>query len=138
MQVKIGSLVKFYTILLLSDGSRHGYDLMKELEEKLGKKVSASQVYPFLRILEKNRVIKVEKVGDREKKIYKITDNGKRFVNSFVGRFGNLMHIAIEPKLSQCAHCACQVYEGGHKEKIHGKLIAFCCKHCAKSFKMHH
>jgi len=138
MQVKIGSLVKFYTILLLSDGPRHGYDLMKELGEKLGKEVSASQVYPFLKVLEKSRLIKVKKVGDREKKVYKITDAGKRFVNSFIGRFGNLMHIAIEPKLSKCAHCACQVYEGGHKEKMHGRLLTFCCKHCAKSFKKYH
>ena len=81
MQVKIGSLVKFYTILLLSEEPKHGYDLMKELEETLGRKISTSQVYPFLKLLEKNRLIKIEEIGEREKKIYQLTKNGKKFVN---------------------------------------------------------
>ena len=38
MQVKIGSLVKFYALLLLSEGPKHGYTLMKELENRFGKK----------------------------------------------------------------------------------------------------
>lgn len=68
MVVKIGSLVKLYTILLLSEEHKHGYDLMKELEEKLGRKISTSQVYPFLNILEKNKLISVEEVGKGRKK----------------------------------------------------------------------
>jgi DNA-binding PadR family transcriptional regulator len=136
MAVKIGSMVKFYTILLLSEKPKHGYDLMKELEEKLGRKISTSQVYPFLNILEKNKLIKVEEVGKREKKIYKLTKNGKEFVNGFLQRFGDLLHLAVEPKLSICTHCGCKVYESGYKERMNGKQLTFCCHHCAKSFKM--
>lgn len=135
MAVKIGSLVKFYTILLLKDGHKHGYELMKELEKKLGRKISASQVYPFLTTLKKNRLIEVEEIGGREKKVYKLTKEGKKFVNSFLQRFGDLIHIAIEPKLTVCAHCGCRVYEGGHKEKIGKKTLNFCCHHCARAFK---
>ena len=135
MQVKIRSLVKFYTILLLKEEPKHGYDLMKELEEKLGRKISTSQVYPFLNILEKNKLIKVEEIKEREKKIYKLTKNGEKFVNNFLQRFGDLLHIAIEPKLTTCTHCGCKVYGGGYKEKIGKKQLTFCCCHCAKSFK---
>ncbi|HLD42577.1 MAG TPA: PadR family transcriptional regulator [Candidatus Nanoarchaeia archaeon] len=135
MQVKIGSLVKFYTILLLSEEPKHGYDLMKELEETLGRKISTSQVYPFLKLLEKNRLIKIEEIGEREKKIYQLTKNGKKFVNVFLQRFGDLIDIAVEPKLTTCAHCSCKVYEGGHAEQMKGNLLKFCCMHCASAYK---
>lgn len=134
-QVKISSLVKFYTILLLNEESKHGYDLMKELEKKLGRKISTSQVYPFLNILKKNKLIEIKKIGERKKKIYKLTKKGKKFINSFLQRFGNLLHIAIEPKLTTCAHCNCKVYKGSYKEKINKKELAFCCHHCADSYK---
>ena len=116
MAVKIGSLVKFYTIFLLSEEPKHGYDLMRELEEKLGRNISTSQVYPFLNILEKNRLIRIGEIGERDKKIYKLTKSGKEFVNGFLQRFGDLFHIAIKPKLTTCAHCGCKVYEGGYEE----------------------
>lgn len=137
MEVKIRSLVKFYTVLLLSEGPKYGYDLMKELEKKLGGNISASQVYPFLNILKKNKLIKVEKLGEREKKFYKLTKDGRKFVDNFLKRFGDLFHIAIEPRLTICTHCGCKVYEGGHKEKIQRKQLTFCCHHCARSFKKH-
>ncbi len=135
MAVKIGSLVKFYTILLLSEKPKHGYELMKDLEKKLGRNISTSQVYPFLNILKKNKLIKIDEFQDREKKIYQLTENGKNFVNSFLERFGDLLHIAIEPKLTACINCNCKVYEGGHKENIRGKQLTFCCHYCANSFK---
>jgi len=91
---------------------------MKELKEKLGRKISTSQVCPFLNILEKNKLIKVEEIGKREKKVYRLTNNGKEFVNGFLQRFGDLINMAIEPKLTICIHCGCKVYEGGYKEGI--------------------
>jgi len=135
MVVKIGSLVKFYIILLLREKSKYGYNLMKELDKKLGRKISTSQVYPFLNILEKNKMILVEKVGEREKKIYRLTKSGKKFVNGFLQRFGDLLYITIKPKLTTCTHCGCKVYEGGHKEIIGNKRFMFCCHHCARSYK---
>jgi len=135
MQVKIGSLVKFYTILLLSEGPKHGYSLMKELEERLGRNISTSQVYPFLNILERNGLIAIEEIGGRDKKIYRVTKSGKEFVDGFLQRFGDLFYIAIEPRLTACTHCGCKVYESGYKEKIGREQLTFCCHHCAKSFK---
>lgn len=133
--VKITNMVKFYAICLLSHGPKHGYELMKELEEKLERKISASNVYPFLEVLIKNKLIKINKTGKREKKVYVLTKEGKNFTKGMFNRFGDLIDIAIEPKLTTCAHCSCKVYEGGHTEKVKGKLLKFCCTHCAGSYK---
>ena len=46
-----------------------------------------------------------------------------------------LPHMAIETKLTKCAHCGCKMFECGHKERIKEKDLLFCCKHCANSFK---
>ncbi len=116
MEIKIGSLVKFYTVLFISEGPKHGYELMKGLENKVGK-ISSSQVYPFLNILERNKIIKIDKV----------------FVKQHIERFGDLLHIAIAPKLTTCAHCGCKVYSGGVKQKVDKKELMFCCHYCAKA-----
>lgn len=137
-EVKITNMVKFCTLYLLASGPKHGYDLMKELEEKLGRKISASNVYPFLDALIKNKLIKIKKTGKREKKTYILTDGGRKFTKGMFNRFGDLIDIAIEPKLTACAHCNCKVYEGGHSEKIKGKKLKFCCMHCASSYKRHY
>ena len=135
MEVNIQSTLKFYTILLLNEGPKCGYTLIKELNSKTGKSVSASQVYPFLKQLQRNKLIVIKKEGARDKKVYMLTKKGQQFLNKLISRFGDLLYIAIERRLSVCAHCGCKVFEGGHKEPINGKMLAFCCQHCAASYK---
>lgn len=134
-EVKINNIVKLYTLCLLSTGEKHGYDIMKELELKLNKRISASHVYPFLNFLIKNKLIRVSSKGKREKKAYSLTPIGKKFSHDMFNRFGDLIEIAIEPKLTTCAHCSCKVYQGGYTEKLNGKKLKFCCMHCAHSYK---
>ena len=136
-KVKVNNMVKFYTLCLLATGPKHGYELIKELESKLNRKISASNVYPFLNILIKNKLIKIQKTGKREKKVYVLTNEGRNFTKNMFSRFGDLIDIAIEPKLTACAHCNCKVYEGGYTEKFKGKTLKFCCMHCAGSYKKH-
>jgi len=133
--VKINNMVKLYALCLLATGPKHGYELMKELESKLGRSISASNVYPFLDVLIKNKLIKIEKTGNRDKKVYHLTPEGKKFTKQMFSRFGDLINVAIEPKLTVCSHCSCKVYEGGYTEKIKGKELKFCCMHCASSYK---
>ncbi len=135
MAVKITNLIKFYIVLLLKEGPKHGYELIKELEKHLEKKISTSQIYPFLNELKKNRLIEVKEKKERDKKIYYLTAAGKEFVKNILVRFGELIDIAITPKLTKCSHCGCEIYKGGHKEKIRMKNYIFCCMHCAASFK---
>lgn len=130
--IKITNLVKFYTVLLLYDRPKHGYEIIKEISSKIGKKVSAGEIYPFLNRLKKRKYVKIEKTGKREKKIYALTASGRKFVKRMLLRFSELIDIAVEPSLKKCAHCGCEIYKGGYKNG--GKM--FCCCHCAESFKM--
>ncbi len=134
-KVKITNMLKFYTVSLLATGPKHGYDLIKELEDKLGRKVSASNIYPFLNLLMKNKLIKFHKIGKRDKKVYYLTTEGKKFTREMFDKFGDLIHLSIEPKIATCP-CGCRIYSGGHTEKIRGKAMKFCCTHCAKVFKL--
>lgn len=132
--VKITNMLKFYTLCLLAQEPKHGYDLIKELQKKLGRQISASNVYPFLSILRKNKLIKVDKIGKRDKKTYALTLDGKKFTSRMFTKFGDLINIAIEPKITACP-CGCKIYSGGHVIKVRGKLMKFCCNHCAAKHK---
>lgn len=134
-KVKITNLVKFFTLLLLNEGPKHGYDIMKYLEKKLGKKTSPGEIYPFLSKLQKAKYITAKTAGEREKKVYSLTREGKKFVKRMLNRFGDLIYIAVEPRVTVCAHCGCRLLSGAHKETIKGKILTFCCMHCAHSFK---
>lgn len=136
-EIKITNIVKFYTLMLLQHDSHHGYEIIKEIEKKTGKNVSSGQIYPFLEKLKENKLVKVKKKGDRDKKEYELTKDGKKFVKNMLSRFSDMIDIAIEPKLTKCAHCGCELYKGGYQETINGKLLSFCCVHCAKTYKQH-
>lgn len=133
VEIKINNMVKFCTLYLLTTGPKHGYDLMKELEEKLDRRISASNVYPFLDILRRNKLIKFGKIGKRDKKTYVMTAKGKVFTEKMFNKFGDLINIAIQPRISTCP-CGCKIYSGGHTERIKGKTMKFCCSHCAKMY----
>lgn len=137
-EVKITNLVKFYALTLLLEKPRHGYELIKEIGQRMEKNVSAGQIYPFLSLLEKNKFIKSKSLGERDKHVFLLTPKGKIFARKMLSRFGSLIELALEPRISVCAHCGCKVLEGGHNEKIKGKTTTFCCCHCAASFKKTH
>jgi hypothetical protein len=94
-------------------------------------------VYPFLQKLEEKGLITYtsEMVGEKERKIYDLTEEGRRLCVLLFRRFANLISTALEPSLDVCAHCGCKVYEGGHREIIDGVETNFCCVHCANSYK---
>jgi DNA-binding PadR family transcriptional regulator len=135
----ITNLTKFYTLLLLNEAPRHGYELMTELERRTGKKPSAGQIYPLLKSLKKKGLVTCETatVGDKKRKVYTLTRDGRKTSSMLMTRFSDLVSIVLEPKLTKCAHCGCKVYEGGHEERVEGKTLMFCCVHCANSYKRH-
>ena len=107
---------------------------MKELQEKLGRKVSPSQIYPFLKALKKKNYISFGEQGKREKKPYSLTPEGRKFVSEMSLRLGSFIDAAVQSKLITCAHCGCKIYEGAYVQKIKGKLLKFCCSKCAEAF----
>lgn len=68
--------VRLAILSLLSEGPKHGYQLMKEMAERSGGmyKASAGSVYPTLQQLEDEELIESEQQGG--KRVYRITPAG--------------------------------------------------------------
>jgi DNA-binding PadR family transcriptional regulator len=72
--------IKFVILRLLKEKPRHGYEVIKALEEKLGGYYTPSPgtVYPTLQLLEDQGYVRaVEAEG---KKVYEITAEGERYL----------------------------------------------------------
>ena len=130
-EIKVTNLVKFYMVFLLNKSPKHGYELIKELKKCFGKEISAAHVYPFLKLLEKNRLIGHKKVEAREKKKYFITQKGRVFSKDLLSRFNDILDSMVAAKIKKCYHCNCEIYKNGFEKKVNGKKLTFCCKHCA-------
>jgi len=131
--VKVDSFIKLHTLISLNNEEKNGYELMKELSKKLDKKISASHVYPFLKELKDNYYVSFRKIG--KQKIYNLTDSGKKFVNDTLLKFNDIIQESLKRKLTKCTHCGCEVYNNKYTEIVNGKQLAFCCCHCADSYK---
>jgi DNA-binding PadR family transcriptional regulator len=133
----ISDFSRFYILTILYEGPAHGYSILSRFKKRVKKEVSPSLVYPFLQQLEEKGLVKhtVNLVGVKEKKVFELTKKGRELCTGLFRRFAELVSIAIEPSLYVCAHCGCKVYEGAYREFIDGKETAFCCMHCARSYK---
>lgn len=134
--IEIKNMVKLFTVLLLSEKEQYGYEIMKEVEKKTGKKVSPGQIYPFLRQLKKYHYVETRGRAERDKQAYYLTPEGRKFITRLSDKFGDMFEIAIKPRLITCAHCDCEIYKGGYKERINGGNLTFCCENCAKGYKI--
>lgn len=132
---RIDNMVKMCALLMLQGRPKHGYDLIKTISDRTGKNVSAGQIYPFLKQLQKLGYVKVKAKGSRERKSYVLTPKGRKFSKDMIERFGLMMDMAVRNRLKTCAHCGCEIYKGGHSEKIRGKMSYFCCASCAKAYR---
>ncbi len=137
MDELISDFSRFYILTILYEGPAHGYSIISQFKKRVKKEISPSLVYPFLQQLEEKGLVKysVEAVGEKERKIFELTTEGRTLCTSLFKRFAELVSIAITPSLDVCAHCGCKVYEGAYHEVIDGKEMAFCCSHCAASYK---
>jgi DNA-binding PadR family transcriptional regulator len=133
----ISDFSRFYILTILYEGPAHGYQILSHFKKRVKKEVSPSLVYPFLQQLEGKGLVKhvLKPVGEKEKKVFELTKKGRELATGLFKRFAELVAIAIEPSLYVCAHCGCKVYEGAYRENINGEEIAFCCVHCARSYK---
>ncbi len=133
----ISDFSRFYILTILYEGPAHGYIIINQFKKRVKKEVSPSLVYPFLQQLEeKGLVTHTQKpVGEKERKVFELTEEGRELCTGLFKRFAELVAIAIEPSMDVCAHCGCKVFEGAYREVIDGKEMAFCCMHCARSYK---
>ena len=75
--------IKFVILRLLKEKPRHGYEVIKALEEKLGGYYTPSPgtVYPTLQLLEDQGYVRaVEAEG---KKVYEVTPEGIKYLEAF-------------------------------------------------------
>ncbi len=130
-------MIRSSIVLLLSEKPLHGYGIMKEVEDRIGRPVNPSLLYPFLRQLEKNDLVRSTRkpVGKKPKKVYELTTAGKELATRIYKRIASIVSIAVEPNLNICFHCGCKIYEGGYREIIGSKQRVFCCIHCAQAYK---
>jgi len=133
----ISDFSRFYILTILYEGPAHGYQMLNRFKKRVKKEVSPSLVYPFLQQLEEKGLVKhtLKPVGEKARKVFELTKKGRELTTRLFKRFAELVSIAIEPSLHVCAHCGCKVYEGGYVEVIEGEELAFCCMHCARSYK---
>jgi DNA-binding PadR family transcriptional regulator len=73
--------LKYVILRLLSEKPRHGYEIIKAMEERLGGTYSPSPgaVYPTLQFLEDAGYAKTS-VDEGGRKIYEITDQGRKYL----------------------------------------------------------
>ena len=133
----ISDFSRFYILTILYESPAHGYLILSRFKKRVKKEISPSLVYPFLQQLEAKGLVKhaVKPVGKKERNVFELTQEGRALCTGLFKRFADLVSVAIEPSLYVCAHCGCKVYEGGYLEIIDGKETAFCCMHCAYSYK---
>jgi DNA-binding PadR family transcriptional regulator len=133
----VSDFSRFYILIILYEGPSHGYSIISKFKKRIGKEISPSLVYPFLRQLEQKGLVKhtLKPIGAKKKKVFELTKEGKKLCKQLFKRFSTLTSIAIEPILEMCAHCGCKVYEGGYREIINGREMTFCCTYCAASYK---
>jgi DNA-binding PadR family transcriptional regulator len=76
---------------LLAGGRSHGYELKQSMEHEFGAMFPAfntGQIYSTLARLERDGLVEAESVADdnRRKKLYRLTDTGRRSVEAWLGR----------------------------------------------------
>ena len=132
----ISDFARFYILTILYEGPTHGYGILRKFQSRVGKKISPGLVYPFLQRLEEKGLVdqNIEMVGEKERKVHSLTEEGTALCNRLFQRFAHLVSVAIEPSLDVCAHCGGKIYEGGHRQTVDGAAMVFCCSHCAASY----
>ena len=134
----VSDFSRVYILTILHEGPVHGYQVISKFKKVIGKDVSPSLVYPFLKQLEQKGLVThtIKPVGAKKRKVFELTKDGKEFSEQLFKRFSELISVALEPSLEVCAHCGCKVFEGtGYTERIKDRDLTFCCVHCAASYK---
>ena len=72
------SLLETRILWVISKKPSHGYAILKELNLGRKKKTTNGTLYPIMQKLLKQKMISMKKTGTREKKIYSISEKGKK------------------------------------------------------------
>ena len=77
-------MLKFWVLKLLSQGSKTGYELIKEIEREVGWQPSPGSIYPLLQMLGEAGLLRAKPVGN--KVYWELTPEGQRQLNELWDR----------------------------------------------------
>lgn len=87
---------EFYILLSLAIKNRHGYEIMKQVEQDSGKKVllGPGTLYGSIKRMLQSKLIE-EIAGDNpRRKYYKLTKNGRKSLSSELERYNDAVELA--------------------------------------------
>ena len=86
-------MIELFVLALLTKGASYGYKLVSDLNEYI--QISESTLYPVLRRLEKENRLSTynELYQGRNRKYYKITKEGKKYIDSYLEEWMDIKKI---------------------------------------------
>ena len=87
-------ILKFVILKFLAESGRHGYDLMRLFAEKGWRPPRPGSVYPILNALEEEGLVTSRTEGER--RVYEITEKGRRHLEEHMGNAGNFFEHFFE------------------------------------------
>ncbi len=96
-----------HILLSLADEERHGYGIMREVEERTGSKMrlGPGTLYGSVKrmlgdgLIEESEERPDPELDDQRRRYYRLTDFGRRVAGAEAGRLEDLVNIAYEKKL---------------------------------------
>ncbi|MEM8604238.1 MAG: PadR family transcriptional regulator [Cyanobacteria bacterium P01_H01_bin.121] len=89
--------IKFILLSLIAERPQHGYELIKELEQRRGgfRRLSPGSVYPTLQMLAEGGYLTSEQIEG--KRVYTITDSGQQLLQEHQAQVGSGAAAADSP-----------------------------------------
>lgn len=93
--------LSYQILVALADGPRHGYGIIKEIEEGTGRplKSSTGTLYVAIERLAQNRFIEEEPRRDGRRRLYRLTELGREVAIAETRRLATLLGVASGKKL---------------------------------------
>lgn len=94
---------EFYILLSLAIKSRHGYEIMKQVEQDSGRKVilGPGTLYGSIKRMLQSRLIE-EVAGDNpRRKYYTLTESGRKSLSSELQRYNDAVELAKRKNVFQ-------------------------------------
>jgi DNA-binding PadR family transcriptional regulator len=93
--------LSFQILVALADRPRHGYGIVKEIEEASGEALSSSTgtLYLALQRLEEDGLVEEERSADPRRRFYRLTPEGRDLAAAEARRLVSLLGSARDKKL---------------------------------------
>jgi len=96
--------LSFQILVALADGPKHGYGILKEIEEASGERLKSSTgtLYLAIQRLEQERLIEEDEAvaaGDSRRRYYRLTPDGREVAVAETRRLASLLGVARGKKL---------------------------------------